>query len=45
MHPTAYQRLGGADKLRERVEHCYDLMDTLPETRTIRQLHPAELMG
>ncbi len=44
MHPTANERPGGADKLRERVECCYDLMNTLPEARPIRKLHPEDLM-
>jgi len=41
--PNPYQRLGGADKVRELVDRFYDLMDTLPAAAPIRQLHPADL--
>ena len=40
-----YERLGGAQALRALVNRFYDLMDTLPEARKIRRLHPAELDG
>jgi hemoglobin len=40
-HP--YERLGGAPKVRELVERFFDLMDTLPEARAVRGLHPADL--
>ncbi len=43
MHPTFYERLGGAAKLRELVDRFYDLMDSLPEAREIRKLHPENL--
>jgi hypothetical protein len=37
MHPTANERPGG-------IERCYDLMNTLPEARPIRKLHPEASM-
>ena len=37
--PTTLSKLGGEDALRELVEHFYDLMETLPETATLRALH------
>jgi hemoglobin len=43
--PTPYERLGGAEKLRELVERFYLLMDTQPEYHAIRKLHPPDLSG
>jgi hemoglobin len=40
---TAYQLLGGEPVVRAMVRRFYELMDTLPETHGIRQLHPADL--
>lgn len=40
---TFYERLGGALGVRRLVDRFYDLMDTLPETRELRDLHPASL--
>lgn len=45
MQPTPYDRLGGAEKIRELVDRFYELMDTLPEAAEIRRLHPADLSG
>ncbi len=45
MNPTPYERLGGADKLRELVDRFYDLMDSLPEAKGIRDMHPDDLSG
>lgn len=42
-HITSYERLGGEQKLRELVDRFYDYMETLPEARTIRLLHPEDL--
>lgn len=41
--PTAFELIGGADKLREMVDRFYDLMDLEPEFEGIRTLHPASL--
>lgn len=38
-----YERLGGELALRELVDRFYDYMETLPEARTIRMLHPKDL--
>ena len=43
MQPSAYERLGGINKVRELVDLFYDFMDTLPEAREIRALHPGDL--
>lgn len=40
---TFYERLGGAIGVRRLVDRFYDLMDTLPETKALRDLHPASL--
>ena len=40
-----YELIGGAEKLREMVDRFYDLMDTLPEAKGIRDLHPERLSG
>ncbi len=40
---TPYQALGGEVALRRLVARFYELMDTLPEARAIRAMHPADL--
>lgn len=45
MSTTPYEALGGADAVRRLVDRFYDLMDGLPETHGLRQLHPADLTG
>ena len=45
MSTTPYEALGGADAVRCLVDRFYDLMDELPETYGLRQLHPADLTG
>jgi hemoglobin len=45
MSTTPYEGLGGADAIRLLVDRFYDLMDELPETYGLRQLHPADLTG
>jgi len=42
---SPYERLGGEAALRKLVNRFYDLMDTLPEAKRIRALHPADLAG
>jgi hemoglobin len=42
---TAYEALGGAEKLRALVDRFYQLMDTQPEYYAIRKLHPRDLSG
>ena len=41
--PTPYEQLGGDAGVRKLVDRFYDLMDALPEAKTIRALHPATL--
>lgn len=43
--PTPYDRLGGDTGVRKLVDRFYDLMDTLPEARAIRDMHPPDLSG
>lgn len=43
--PTPYERLGGAQRLRELVDRFYDLMDLEPAFAGIRRLHPTALEG
>ena len=38
-----YERIGGADKLRELVDRFYDLMELEPEFAGIRVLHPSPI--
>lgn len=38
-----YERLGGDTAVRALVDRFYDLMDELQETRTVREMHPADL--
>ena len=40
---TPYTLLGGEIAVRHLVKRFYELMDTRPEARGIRQLHPADL--
>lgn len=40
-----YGRIGGEAAVRRLVDRFYDLMDTLPEARGIRALHPESLDG
>jgi hemoglobin len=42
---SPYERLGGEQGVRKLVDRFYDLMDTLPEAKIIRDLHPKELTG
>lgn len=40
---TLYEQIGGEESLRHIVDRFYDLMSELPETKTIRDLHPDDL--
>ncbi|MFT5351141.1 MAG: hemoglobin [Planctomycetota bacterium] len=40
---TSYQAAGGLEGIQQLVDHFYDLMDSLPETETIRLLHKKDL--
>ena len=40
---THYQRIGGAEKVRQLVARFYQIMDELPEAYGIRKLHAADL--
>jgi hemoglobin len=40
---TPYERLGGAHAVRTLVERFYAFMDTLPEAKAIRAMHPSVL--
>ena len=42
---TAYEALGGEQKLRRIVERFYALMDAVPEYYDVRKLHPADLQS
>lgn len=44
-NPTPYEQLGGEPIVRQLVHRFYELMDTLPEAWSIRQLHPESLQG
>ena len=45
MSTTPYEALGGADAVRALVDRFYDVMDELPETHALRQIHPEDLTG
>lgn len=38
-----YDRIGGEAKVRELVDRFYDLMDSLPDTRPLREMHARDL--
>ena len=40
---TPYQAAGGLEGLTKLVDEFYAIMDTLPEARTIRNMHPQGL--
>jgi hemoglobin len=40
-----YARIGGEEKIRELVARFYQLMDSLPEAKTIRAMHARDLRG
>lgn len=48
-HPTIehppYQLIGGEAGIRRLVKTFYELMDSMPETWEIRQMHPQDLSG
>ncbi len=41
--PTAFELIGGADRLRQLVDRFYDLMDLDAEFSAIRAMHPTPL--
>lgn len=42
---TAYEMIGGEQVLRKLVKRFYEIMDTMPEARPIREMHPGNLQG
>ena len=40
---SPYEHLGGEKTVRKLVDRFYDLMDTMPQARKIRELHPDDL--
>lgn len=40
-----YERIGGADKVRELVHRFYQIMDELPESYGIRKMHAEDLQN
>ena len=40
-----YELMGGETAVRKLVDRFYDLMDTMPETYVIRQMHASDLSG
>jgi len=42
---TPYELLGGEEKVKELVDRFYDHMDSLAETRSIRNMHAKSLKG
>jgi len=38
-----YEKMGGEEGIKALVERFYKLMDTLPEVKTIRDMHPSDL--
>ncbi|WP_151446230.1 group II truncated hemoglobin [Lacisediminimonas profundi] len=43
--PTAYDLIGGEQRLRSLVDRFYDLMDLEPEFAALRAMHPPSLDG
>ena len=42
---TLYQAIGGDPVVRALTHRFYELMDSLPEARNVRAVHPPSLMG
>ena len=42
---TPYQLLGGEGVVRWLVDRFYDIMDSDPSVKTLREMHPADLAG
>lgn len=42
---SLYERIGGASGVEALTARFYQLMDTLPEARATRAIHPADLSG
>jgi hemoglobin len=45
MDQTAYELLGGEKILRRLVHRFYEIMDTLPEVKSLREMHPGNLQS
>ena len=45
MQVIPYEAMGGEQTVRKLVDRFYDLMDTLPAAKGIRDLHPERLSG
>lgn len=44
-HNPDYEDIGGKTRIRLLVERFYHHMDALPEVRSVRAMHPADLSG
>jgi hemoglobin len=42
---SPYQQIGGEAAVRALVKRFYELMDSLPEARDVRRMHPEDLSG
>ncbi|WP_413568268.1 group II truncated hemoglobin [Bdellovibrio sp. HCB117] len=42
---TPYELLGGEEVLRRIVKRFYQIMDTMPEVKGVREMHPGNLQG
>ncbi len=42
---TPYELLGGAGVVRWLTDRFYDIMDTDPSVKSLRDMHPADLAG
>lgn len=40
---TSYKAAGEFEGIKQLVDHFYDAMETLPEAKTIREMHPVDL--
>ena len=45
MQKTAYDVMGGEEILRKLIKRFYEVMDTLPEAQSLRDMHPTSLQG
>jgi hemoglobin len=45
MQKTAYDVMGGEEILRKLIKRFYEVMNTMPDAKSLRDMHPASLQG
>ena len=45
MQKTVYELIGGEETVRQLIKRFYEVMHTLPEAKSLRDMHPTSLQG